>query len=93
MHAVALGRDFLRIFRFSSVSIIQLLLRILSHIIWGMGSGPISGLTSTETVSSQHNNKMAHFQENKSCDFSYKFRMFYALFLSVESNLKTVVVK
>jgi hypothetical protein len=40
---VTLGQIFLRVLRFSPVSIIPPLFHILSCIVWGMDNGPVSG--------------------------------------------------
>jgi hypothetical protein len=48
---------FVRVLRFSPVSIISPLLHIRSCIMWRMGNGPVSGRSSTETVSPHRNNE------------------------------------
>jgi hypothetical protein len=55
---LASGHVFLRVLRFSSVNIIPPLLHIHSCITWGMDIGPVSGSSSTQTVSHHRSNKI-----------------------------------
>jgi hypothetical protein len=57
LNKVTLGQVFLRVLRFSPVNIISLLLHIHSCIIWGMDNRPVSGRSSTKTVSPCRNHK------------------------------------